>query len=238
MKRAKGEGGRRWRALSLAGVALALAGCGGTGVEWVEVPRHRTRLGGLEWREAGGWEMARTEVTVGQWVAYLNGAGVEEWPETNQVERGRGGRWRARAGREGEAVGGVSLEDARGWCGWASAKEGRVVRLPAGEEWEEAARGGLDGALWPLGWRAPRGEEAHWNASGPLRRAGTTVPNGWGLRDMAGNLHEWSAEGELRGGAWSDRVAESLECASRRTQRGEVRSGDVGFRPLREGRAE
>jgi formylglycine-generating enzyme required for sulfatase activity len=233
----RGKGGWRGRAVAGLGVVLAgmaLAGCGGTGVGWVEVPEHRTRLGGLEWREAGGWEMARTEVTVGQWVAYLNGAKVEGWPESEQVERSRGGRWRARPGREREAVGWVSLGDAEGWCEWASKREGRRVRLPSGEEWEAAARGGIDGALWPLGWRAPRGEEAHWDASGPLKRAGTTVPNGWGVRDMAGNLHEWSAEGELRGGAWSDRVAESLQCAARRSQRAEVRSGDVGFRPLRE----
>jgi len=217
-------------------------GAGASGVEWLAVPEHSTRLGGLEWRAAGGFEMARTEVTVGQWVAFLNDAGTLDYPDTPQVERRKKGGWRAKPGKEDEAAAWVSWEDAEAWCEWASRREGRRVRLPCGDEWEAAARGGVDGARWPLGWRPPVPEEARYAAAGAAPRAGTTAPNGWGLRDMAGNLNEWCAEREgdarqIRGGAWSDRDAAALECAAKRWQRAEARAADTGFRPLREGAA-
>jgi formylglycine-generating enzyme required for sulfatase activity len=45
---------------------------------------------------------------------------------------------------------GVTRADAEAFCAWASEELGRPVRLPAGDEWEAAARG-RDGRRWPWG---------------------------------------------------------------------------------------
>ena len=105
-------------------------------------------------------------------------------------------------GRELHPIVHLSFEDAEAYAAWAG-KE-----LPTEAQWEYAARGGLDGAVFTWGNEfAPRGRmmantwqgEFPWEnleldgfvGTSPVRRF---PANGYGLYDMAGNVWEWTVD--------------------------------------------
>ena len=74
-----------------------------------------------------------------------------------------------------------------------AALPGYEARLPLESEWEWAARGGLRGMPYPLGGK-PGGAVFYTPGITGPRPAGTSEPNGYGLRDMLGNVWEWCAD--------------------------------------------
>ena len=218
-------------------VFLGLAGAGHAG-EWRAIPRHETRNG-----EAGGYDLGACEVTVAQFVAYLNRAGRTDFPETAQIRR-RGQRYAARRGMKRQAVAEVTLADAEAYCRWRAAETGRAIRLPTEREWEDAARGGVDGAPYPWGWGdgGDLASLAQFRAGQPAARGGTFIANGFGLFDMAGNVAEWCAPSAdlpagqrvARGGSWAENEPAALTVTNRAFFREDYRDCDAGFRLLRE----
>jgi formylglycine-generating enzyme required for sulfatase activity len=103
-------------------------------------------------------------------------------------------------GRERHPVTQVAYADVLAYARWAGKD------LPTEAEWEYAARGGLDGAVYPWGDEfAPRGRTMAntWHGEFPWQRlgkyAGTSPvgsfpPNGYGLHDVVGNVWEWTAD--------------------------------------------
>ena len=94
----------------------------------------------------------------------------------------------------------VAFEDAERYAAWA----GKTLATEA--QWERAARGGVDGAIYTWG-DAPEpagGALANfWHGEFPWRpdagygnsaAVGSYPPNGYGLFDMAGNVWEWTSD--------------------------------------------
>ena len=118
------------------------------------------------------------------------------------------------AGKENHPINCVDWQQANAYC------QAVGKRLPTEEEWEYAARGGSKGWTFPWGNAEPSYQRC-W--SGTAERSETcpvgSFPedaNPWGVRDLSGNVQEWTASG------WSDDYSKS-----RTEQLRVVRGGSV-----------
>jgi formylglycine-generating enzyme required for sulfatase activity len=107
----------------------------------------------------------------------------------------------------------VSWNDARAFCAWLSAKEGKTYRLPTEAEWEYAARAGTK-TRYHTG-DADASVEGYANVADARAKkvfpdwttvafddgyvftapVGQFKANGFGLHDMIGNAWEWCEDG-------------------------------------------
>jgi formylglycine-generating enzyme required for sulfatase activity/serine/threonine protein kinase len=169
----------------------------------------------------------------------------------------------------------INYDDARAYAEWLSKRAGARYRLPSEAEWEYAARGGAsvgartffgDGAedlcSYANGADATAREHNPDWVVAPCRDGfawtapvGSFRPNGFGLRDMLGNVWEWTSDCAsdslsqaarggppdcapdanriLRGGSWSD-PPDRLRLAARIAGPSAARDQIVGFRLVRE----
>lgn len=91
----------------------------------------------------------------------------------------------------------ISWDEANTYCQWHV--DGG--RLPTEAEWEKAARGGLEGKLYPWGDTPPActpsvdyGAQFSGCAPQDTVGVGSFAPNKYGLYDMAGNAWEWTTD--------------------------------------------
>jgi len=216
--------------------------------------------------------LAETEVTNRQFQAFVDN--VPEWkPSNRDTLRSTGlagdgylATWvddRFPTGSENLPVTAVSWHAAAAYCTWlqkgfAASRPGSTVRLPTEAEWEWAARGGLRGKPYPSGDKAGTSVFFAKSVTGP-GAAGSSEPNGYGLRDMAGNVWEWCAdsyapaayllssfdaevnrrlaaalpetsEKVVRGGSWNNQK-ELLRVYTRGSQPADWCTAQLGFRP-------
>ena len=153
-----------------------------------------------------------------------------------------------------QPVVGVSWHDAVAYCAWLRARTGKAFRLPSEAEWEKAARGQRQDALYPWGDEPPcqRTYPGYDTMTGGPQRIGMNEPNDFGLYDMSEGVHEWCSDyydyryysyspdrnpqGPLsglrrasRGGSWRHRIKFS-RCAARSSLPPSFRYADYGFR--------
>jgi formylglycine-generating enzyme required for sulfatase activity len=142
----------------------------------------------------------------------------------------------------------VTWDEAQAYCGWMGG------RLPSEEEWEYAARGRLEGRLFP--WGDEFNGQANalltvpaetWEETAPV---GSFPPNGFGLHDMAGNVWEWTASlhrpshdsappqdgyerRTIKGGSWNNAPRQLRVSDRAGLSRGGRHNLYVGFRCVR-----
>lgn len=152
-----------------------------------------------------------------------------------------------------QPVVGVSWHEAAEYCEWLRASTGLAYRLPTEAEWERAARGGIEGALFPWGDVPPESLPNYANRwqTGP-EPVGLSAPNNFGLFDLCANVHEWCSDwfspdyyaaapernprgpesGDRRasrGGSWRHHI-KVTRCAGRSSIPPHLQYADYGFR--------
>ncbi len=152
-----------------------------------------------------------------------------------------------------QPVVGISWFEAVQYCEWLSTAIGHPYRLPTEAEWERAARGGVEGRLFPWGDEPPQSLPDYgkrWRLGPePVARC---APTGFGLYDICENVHEWCADwyqadyyaispernppgpeaGQRRasrGGSWRHHI-KVARCAARSSIPPEFHYADYGFR--------
>jgi formylglycine-generating enzyme required for sulfatase activity len=202
--------------------------------------------------------MSVTEVTFAQWEACVAGGGCNARPKDNGWGGGR------------RPVINVSWDDAQKYTTWLSSKSGQSYSLPSEAQWEYAARGGDSGlfaggsakALCAFANGAGTESGLAWaNKACTDPAADRTLPTGtlgankFGLKDMIGNVAEWTMDCNtlnlrdapvdgspdlrgscnqrvVRGGSWFSGPAD-LRFSARLMQRRGDSNDFTGFRVIR-----
>ncbi len=140
-----------------------------------ERPGHRVVL--------GAFRAAVAPVSNAEYAMFVGATGYEPPPFVGDE----------RFAAPGQPVVGISWFDATAYCEWLTGATDVGVRLPTEAEREFAALGGLDGADWPWG----KGAHPHADMLNAVERPHepmTGCANGYGLRCMAENVHEWCSD--------------------------------------------
>ena len=201
------------------------------------------------------------EVSNAQFAAFLNAMGNQReggsyWLDDSANSANihqQSGSWQAKAGFDDHPVVEVSWYGAKAYCAW------RGGRLPSEAEWERAARGNMEGNLYPWGDDipvctpgAPNGAQYGDCMPPGTLRVGSFGANHYGVFDMTGNVWEWVSDwfdkgyysispqvnpmgpdgGDshvLRGGAW-DSTPDLLRLAYRHRDVPYSTGSNYGFR--------
>jgi formylglycine-generating enzyme required for sulfatase activity len=195
------------------------------GTAWIPSGHLRDQGGSLP---VAGFALARYEVSVGEWLEFLNDPAIRRRFDAAQAEgqlilaprasaTADGPLWprnrnlfSAESAR-GEAipplapVTGISWQDAADYAAWRAQRDGVAWRLPTADEWRFALQGG-DGRAYPWGDLPDPGHCASLRTCPQDLAQAVTVGSfpldrsAQGVFDLAGSVSEWTATsaGRLR----------------------------------------
>jgi formylglycine-generating enzyme required for sulfatase activity len=232
---------RKERLRALAALAvLGIAGCRRPS-PWVRIPEGEAWLGSAETREThpprraafSAFLLGRRPVTVSDYLLYLADRGAEAVPPADPAVRRARGQWACARGTGRRPITGLTRAEAEDYCRWLSRNKGVRARLPFADEWEYAARGGIDGARYPWGWGSPP-RRSMANEPFPVGRP----QNPYGLAGLVGYVFQWCADSCADGGAiacggsWAEQDPRFLRVFHRTVFPADYRGRDMGFRVL------
>jgi len=157
----------------------------------------------------------------------------------------------------------ISWEEANAFCAWLSKKTGKTISLPSEAQWEWACRAGTNTAMSFGAVDSDYGKFANFADATAAKSLGTgrgrLTPficdktfndsqkivtnvgsygaNAWGLKDMHGNVSEWTSSAfktdakVVRGGSWHDRAKRGTS-AFRLGYKAHQKVYSVGFRVI------
>jgi len=205
---------------------------------WVYVPPGSFMMGAEDFDQVSaapvhevtldyGYLIGKFEVTVDQYEACMAVSPEQCTPPSAADYWAAWGLSSSSNGRSGHPQNGLTLSQAKGYCGWAAPDGGR---LPSEAEWEYAARG-TDQRVYPWG-NSPEpscGYAVHkhlddgtWGGcgtEGTFEVGSLAAGAAWsGALDMVGNLQEWTldylhdgyGEAPTDGGPWLHPPTESM----------------------------
>lgn len=188
--------------------------------------------------------MSKTEVTVGEWKAYLNAQKLPQWKAPIEFPQ-----------TDAHPVVEVSITESADFCRWLSSVSGATWRLPTNQEWDAASPSPFPwGESFPPQWNEGNYalgvngsyDSAKVGADGIFGTApvASFKPNALGFYDLAGNVAEWVTDSGwygktsiLRGAGWMDPGptgdTESLRSKHQRIAAGPGGTSNRGFRVAR-----
>jgi formylglycine-generating enzyme required for sulfatase activity len=189
--------------------------------------------------------MARHAVTVREFQQFIAASGYSGPPQLDEP----------RFNVPQQPAVGLSWNDAVAYARWLADVTGKRYRLPSDAEWEKAARGGLEGKLFPWGDESPVDRCCFGlnKETGHPVSVGSYSPNGFGLYQMVGNVWQWCQDlyidspakdpptntptGKparenrvLRGGSFMTEDSNYLRCAYRHEDPPDLRHSCLGMR--------
>lgn len=210
-----------------------------------EMPRHPVVI--------GDFAIDIHPVTNEQFVRFLKTIAGEKDEYNNDIIRLKesrikrvGGKLLIEPGYNRHPVVGVTWYGAQAYCKWLG------KRLPTEAEWEVAALGGFEDAMYPSGDDIEKSQANFFNSD--TTAVMSYPPNAYGLYDVAGNVYEWCQDWYayntyeltaaepmypqgplqgvyrvLRGGCWKS-LKEDLRCAHRHRNNPGAVNRTYGFR--------
>lgn len=176
-----------------------------------------------------GFQISRTEVTLGQFKQFIAATGRTDLVNDSFMKYNAYG--------DSAPVVMVSWKDAQDFINWLNSVDGGGYRLPSEAEWEYACRAREDRRFCTKAADISSGGWWKGNSGERPRPVAQKAPNAFGLHDMSGNAWEWVQDcwhGSY-GGAPTDGSAWTTECNGNGDER--VMRGGSGFDDASESRA-
>ena len=206
----------------------------------------------------GAYAMGKTEVTVGQYAAFVKATGYSgskgcnvlkdgAWKQDEQADWSKPG---FDQGQDHPVVC-VSWKDAKAYVAWLSQETGKEYRLASEAEWENGARAGTrTRRYWGDDWADDQAcdyangadlslkEKFNWSPTFNCRDAavytagvkGNRKPNALGLYDMLGNAWEWVEDCFVESYSGLSKEGKPQQCAQAEARR-VVRGGAWDYVP-------